>query len=407
MTIELMRRIDYWAGIPLCFSLTIIHRLFRLFAGPGKTKDKKTTRPKKILFIKLSEMGGILLACPLICQAKKDYPQAELFFLTFKENEPLFGILRVVPPDKVITIREEPLHLFVIDTLKAIRTLRRKKIDAAFDLEFFSRFSAILAYLIKAVKRIGFYRYTMEGLYRGELLTHKVGYNPLLHVSESYRSLWQAQKEPAKSIPALEEKIKDGELSLPEFKPSADELNRIWKRLEDYQPDIDKKDRLLLLNPGEGKIPLREWPLKNFILLAKRFLEDERNYIIVVGAQSASQKAELFCESLNSKRCLNLSGETSLTEILSLCTIAAALVASDCGLTHLASLTPIKKFIFFGPESPKVFSPLGENTFILDSGLPCSPCLSALNHRNSACTDNRCLKMIRPDEAYEIITHHL
>ena len=407
MTIELMRRIDRWIGIPLLFLLGLIDYLSGVFTGSRKVQDKRDAVPGRILFIKLSEMGGIILAHPLIKQVRKGSPQAELFFLTFEENEPLFKILDLVPPANVVTIRGGAAHLFISDALKAIWSLRKRRLDLAFDLEFFSRVSAIITYLAGARKRVGFDRYTMEGLYRGGLLTHKVQYNPLLHVSNSYLSLWQAQRGVRKSIPALEEKIRDKDLFLPEFKPSRQQLNGMWERLKDYRPDINGENRLLLLNPGEGRIPLREWPLENFTALAKRLLEDERNYIIVVGTQSTSQKAELFCGSLNRERCINLTGETTIAQALTLCVIAAALIVNDCGLAHLASLTPVKKFIFFGPESPKVFSPLGENTFALDSGLSCSPCLSAFNHRKSACTDSKCLKMIRPGEVYEAIQKNL
>ena len=54
-----------------------------------------------------------------------------------------------------------------------------------------------------------------------------------------------------------------------------------------------------------------------------------------------------------------------------------------------------------------VYGPLGENTWIIYSGLPCSPCLSVFNHRNSICKDNKCLKKIKPNEVYELIEPHL
>ena len=166
---------------------------------------------------------------------------------------------------------------------------------------------------------------------------------------------------------------------------------------------IEEGTRLLLVSPGEGTIPLREWPLENFIALIKMLIEDTRNYIIIVGTQEASKKAQLLCGSVNNKRCLDLTHKTSVSEVLDLFNIADALIINDCGLAHLASLVSIKKFILFGPESPQIYSPLGDNTWIIYSNLPCSPCLSAFNHRNSACKVNKCLKRITPEEVYEMI----
>jgi ADP-heptose:LPS heptosyltransferase len=149
----------------------MINCILRLLAF-GK---KENIIPRKILFIKLSEIGSIILLYPLLNRARKAYPEAEIFFLTFKKNKPL---LQILDPDcNILTIKEDSICSFILDTLRAIRKLRREKIDIAFDLELFSRFTAILNYLSGAAKKVGFYRYSMEGLYRGELLTHKVQYN--------------------------------------------------------------------------------------------------------------------------------------------------------------------------------------------------------------------------------------
>jgi ADP-heptose:LPS heptosyltransferase len=377
----------------------MINCILRLLAF-GK---KENIIPRKILFIKLSEIGSIILLYPLLNRARKAHPEAEIFFLTFKKNKPL---LQILDPDcNILTIKEDSICSFILDTLRAIRKLRREKIDIAFDLELFSRFTAILNYLSGAAKKVGFYRYSMEGLYRGELLTHKVQYNCRLHISKSYLSLWQAAKAKTKSTPDLEEKIEDKEISLPRFILSEEEKRKVWTKLKGW--GIEQHTQLLLLNPGEGNIPLREWPLENFIALTKRLLQDHRNYIIIIGSQGANKKGYLLSRSVSEERCLNLTDKTTITEVLGLFNIAKALIANDSGLAHLASLTPVKKFIFFGPESPHIYSPLGDNTWIFYSDLPCSPCLSAFNHRNSACKNNKCLKIISPDDVYEIIKKNL
>jgi ADP-heptose:LPS heptosyltransferase len=401
MSIELMRRIDYWLGIPLCFLLNVIDRILRFIVFV----KKKKTIPQKILFIKLSEIGAIILAYPLIKQAKKEFPESEIFFITFEKNEPLFEILGIVSRPNILSIREKSLWLFILDTLLVLRRVRKEKIDIAFDLEFFSRFTAILTYLSKANKRIGFFSYNFEGLYRGNLLTHNIQYNPLIHISRSYFSLWQAIKAAKKVTPELGKKIEDKEIILPRFTSSEEARKRMWTKLKEF--DIDEGARLFLVNPGEGSIPLREWPIENFIALSRRLLEDGKNYIIVVGIQGVSGKAELLCKSVNNKRCLDLTHKTTLSEILNIFNVAVALITNDCGLAHIASLTSIKKFVFFGPENPQIYSPLGENTWIIYSNFPCSPCLSAFNHRNSACKDNKCLQIIKPDEVYRLIEQNL
>jgi len=395
MSIKLMRRLDYWLGIPLCFLFTFFVHFSKLFLFKEKKKDIK-----KILFIKLSEIGSIILAYPLLQCTKRRYPQSEIFFLSFKENEAILEVLKI-SKDRILSIRKGSIKEFILDTLRMIKKLRKENIDVVFDLEFFSRFTAILSFLIKAKKRVGFYHYTFEGLYRGELLTHKIQYNPLIHISKVYLSFLQVIEKEKKNTPELEEKINEDDINLPKFAASEQEKEEMLNKLKDA--GINEKAKLFLINLGEGNIPLREWPLENFISLSKMILEDdEENCIIIVG-KNLSYKVKEFCKKFSEKRVINLAGKTTLKELLTLFEISEALICCDCGLAHLASLTSVKKFVIFGPESPLVFSPLGENAYIIYSNLPCSPCLSVLNHRCSACKDNKCLKVIKPEEVYRVV----
>ena len=81
---------------------------------------------------------------------------------------------------------------------------------------------------------------------------------------------------------------------------------------------------------------------------------------------------------------------------------ADLLITNDGGPGHFASLTPIKTFAFFGPETSKLYGPLGNTVGVVarsyESGIACAPCLSAYNHRQTFCDgDNQCLKRIAPD----------
>ena len=401
-----MRYLDYWVGIPVCFIFSCINCVSR-FTNFIKRR-KKETAPKKILFIKLSEIGSIILSYSLLKRARQDYPSAEIFFLTFKRNSPVFEILdEILPSRNILTIREDSIMFFMLDTFKIVRRLWRERIDIVFDLELFSRFTAIISYLSKSSKRVGFYHYSREGLYRGNFLTHRVRYNPFLHISKTYFSLWPVIEKEMKLTPELKERIDEESIILPKFSSSAEVKEQAWKRLEQY--GIKKENRLFLVAPGEGNLPLREWPLDYFFALSEKILKDKRNYIIIIGGKSASsfKKAGLLSNRLQSKKCIDLAGKTNLSGLMALFDIAHFLIANDCGLAHLSSLASIKKFIIFGPETPLIYGPLGGESWIIYSGLACSPCFSAFNHRRSSCRDNRCLKVVVPEDVYSLIEQQL
>src|SRR5207247_1497154 len=81
--------------------------------------------------------------------------------------------------------------------------MRRIGFDAAVDLEFFARFSAAITYLSGAKWRSGMHAYFGEGPYRGDLMTHRVLYNPQIHTSEMFHVMVKALSAPVAAFPAL------------------------------------------------------------------------------------------------------------------------------------------------------------------------------------------------------------
>jgi ADP-heptose:LPS heptosyltransferase len=82
--------------------------------------------------------------------------------------------------------------------------------------------------------------------------------------------------------------------------------------------------------------------------------------------------------------------------------LADLLVTNDSGPAHFASLTTIDVITLFGPEHPNLFAARGPRNHVLHAGLACSPCVSALNNRTTACTDNRCMQAIGVDEVFDL-----
>jgi len=70
------------------------------------------------------------------------------------------------------------------------------------------------------------------------------------------------------------------------------------------------------MNPGEGRISLREWPLDHFIDLSRKLLQIEDVYVILMGTSGSAQNADiLLYAELDDQRCINLSGKSSTKEL--------------------------------------------------------------------------------------------
>src|SRR5206468_9160963 len=147
---------------------------------------------RKVLFIKMIEQGATVLAYRALMTAIERVGRENVYFWVFEENRPILDLLEIIPRENVIVIRaKKPIRL-MLDMLATLWRVRKMKFDASVDMEFFSRASAILAFLSGAKRRVGLHRFTAEMPYRGDLLTHRVQHNPYLHVAIHYHELVEA-----------------------------------------------------------------------------------------------------------------------------------------------------------------------------------------------------------------------
>jgi ADP-heptose:LPS heptosyltransferase len=337
----------------------------------------------------------------------KEYPGAELYFLIFAKNRASVDLLKIMPEENVLVIRTNNPVLFVVDIIKVVLRMRREKMDCVFDLELFARITALLAYFSGAPVRVGFHRFRMEGLYRGNLHTHRVQYNFQQHISKTFLSFLRVLSYPEKDWPALDEAIGEEEIVPARYQPSASGEAQIRKKISGLFADLRPEHRLILFNPSAGEIPIRAWPVENYIQLGERLLYDPKNIIILIGVEADRKTTEEVFVTLRHDHCLQLTGKTTLPELMDLFCISDLFITNDSGPGHFASMTPIPICIFYGPETPRLYGPLGKNTHILYADFPCSPCLTAYNHRNTPCRDNKCLKSISVDRVYEVVQEEL
>lgn len=399
MNADFMRFIDRRLGVPICFVLSCVHGLRKIFSKPRFIKN-----PNKFLFIELSEMGSILLAYSLFKKTKEFFPDAEFYFLTFKENRKALDILDIIPEKNVMTISSNNFFSFLGTTISTLWKLRRKKINVAVDMELFGRFTAILSYLSRAKNRVGYFRYHNEGLYRGNFLTHKVAYNPHLHMAHNLLSLIYAVSSSPEDVPLSKTQVLEKDIIVPKRRITDNARKMLLKKIEDENENITKAKKIILFNPNASDIvPLRRWPLENYTELAKLLLKHEGVCIIITGIESERKDVDIICDAVSAERCINFAGKTTFFELIDLYNIADVLITNDSGPVHFSSMTDIKTFAFFGPETPKLYGPLGENCRVFYSNYACSPCVSAFSHRKSPCSDNRCLKAISVMEVYNEI----
>ncbi len=403
MNVDTMRKVDYFAGVPLCFAGTMVKKLFALLSPP-----KTDSGPKNVLLIELSEMGSTILADPAMQKLKHDL-KANLFFVIFKKNRPSLELLGTVPREHVYTIDAGSFSRFVADAIGFLAWTRRMGIDTVIDMELFSRFSALLTGFSGARRTVGFHAFHNEGLYRGDFLTHKVAYNPHQHMAKNFIALANALLSTKAEIPYSKTVIGDDEVRL--NKITIDEKAKEAMRviIKTACPAYDpRRHRVVLFNANASDLlPIRRWPREHYISLARTVLERYPDIVILLtGGEDDRAWLDVISTTVGSERCVNFAARTSLGELPALYSVSAFMLSNDSGPPHFASVTDMPMFVFFGPETEKLYCPLG-NAVPITSHLACSPCVSASNHRKTVCTDNVCLQVITPEQVFGILRPHL
>ena len=124
MTVDTMRLIDRWVGIPLCFLLSPFCWLSDIIRG---SKNKKPDI-KHALFIELSEMGSAIIVDPAMKKLKRE-GGAELFFVIFKKNSKSLEILNTIPGENIFRMNADNLFSLVKDVFRFFGWCRKKGIS--------------------------------------------------------------------------------------------------------------------------------------------------------------------------------------------------------------------------------------------------------------------------------------
>ena len=402
MNVDLMRKIDYYLGIPLSFVGSGVVKLVDL------VRSKKNVTPQKILFVELSEMGSTIIADPAMKRAQRHF-NAELFFVIFSKNKPSLDLLGTIPEQNIFKLREDSLFTLMGDAIKFLFWCRKHKIDTTIDLELFSRVSALLTGFSFARNRVGYHNFHGEGLYRGHMLTHKVSYNPHIHIAKNFIALIHALEVADDEKPYAKVLIRDEDIRLDQVSFSEAQQQPVADKINALYPDYaTARHKLVLINPNASELlPQRRWPKDRFQALMQRLLSAHDDILVLItGAPAEFDEAEALRLEVNHPRCINFAGQLKLQQMPILYCMSELMVTNDSGPGHFSSITPLKTFVLFGPETPKLYGSLGNSTPIF-AGLACSPCVSAANHLKTPCTDPVCMRAISVDEVENAVNQHL
>lgn len=134
---------------------------------------------------------------------------------------------------------------------------------------------------------------------------------------------------------------------------------------------------------------LKRWGAARYAALANRLYQKDLMHIVLIGGPDETEECQRIAQDCG-PWLINLCGQTALLDIPPLCEHARFIVANDTGGAHLAAATPAPMLVLCGPTDPRRVKPLGDNVSTLQANLPCINCY------RKTCSHHSCMAMLTP-----------
>jgi len=331
----------------------------------------------KILILKPSSLGDVVQALPVLRSIKAQLPESQIYWWIDSNLAPFL----VGDPDLAGVVHFERRRWAAPhrwgELWRSVRWIRQQSFDWVIDLQCLAR-SGLVAWLANGGLTVGLddAREGARGLYdlivsRPSFQTHAVDWYlkvlPLLGLAPRNHFEW-----------------------LPPRPDTAAGLRRKWPL--DSHP-------WLILQPGARWLNKR-WPIESFAELARQVVArfSPVHVAVLGGAEDIPLGAAIARAA--GERCLDLTGQLSLPEMVEWIRICRLMVTNDTGPMHVAAAIGRPVIALFGPTEPRRTGPYGQLENVLQLDLPCVPCMRS---RCRYAKPLECLRALPPERVFRAI----
>ncbi len=337
---------------------------------------------KRILIVKLSSIGDVVHALPVLKTLRKNYPGAYISWVVeSKAREILEGNKDL---DEIIVIntgkwRKRLNRSTINEMISKIKVLRGKKFDLAIDIQGLIK-SGVIAYLSGARVRIGFNRGdAREPLNRLFMTVEASPIGKDIHVIDKNLSLL-------------------GSLGLNSFSKEftiqtspADE-----KYIDDFlrAKNIDPEKGFIAVNPGVG-FKTKKWETRKYAELSDGIMDELNKKVILTWGPGEEGLVSEISNMMHHKPVTP--PFTTVKQAAVLLRRCKMFIGSDTGPLHITAALNIPTVAIFGPTDPIRNGPYGNNHTIIHKNLACSGCYKR------RCKTMECMKGITVEEVYKAV----
>ncbi|MGA2171919.1 MAG: glycosyltransferase family 9 protein [Sedimentisphaerales bacterium] len=294
--------------------------------------------PERILIIKPSALGDIVLALPVLSSLKRSFPRAKISWLVRPEYAPLLEGHPYI--SDIILFDRKRLSKWWCDwdsfnsLLSLVKQLRAGRFDLVFDFQGLFR-TGFLAWVTGSRRRFGM---SQAREFAHLFYTNRISQDySCVHLVDYYLRMVNAAG--AQQMPAVRHPQAEAEFKLPEA-PAIDKLLAERGITGNYAVFV----------PGAAQ-PNKRWPIERFAQLADKISGKFGLSITAAGSQAEREYIDTM-QARAKSRVVNLAGQTSVRELTALLKKASLVVSNDTGPGHIAAALGVPIVMIFGPTNP-------------------------------------------------------
>lgn len=325
----------------------------------------------KVFILKPSSLGDVVQALPVLRLIKRHLPQSEIFWwldaglLPLLEGDP--DLSGIIPFER----RRWRSPFRWGEVWNSISTIRSHGFDWVIDLQSLAR-SGLVAWLANGALTVGLDdpREGARGLY--DVIVPRSSFHT--HAVDWYLAVLRPLGVPV-----------EGNFAWLADRPKVAAMVR-----EKWRPGTG---RWIVLQPGARWLNKR-WPTEHFAEAARTLAEGFADLHFVILGSPADQAAGKTIAAAVPDRCLDLTGRTTLPEMIEWIRLCQLMITNDTGPMHVAAALGKPTVALFGPTEARRTGPYRQVDQVLRFDLPCAPCMK------DSCTYTKpmeCLRALTPD----------
>jgi heptosyltransferase I len=311
----------------------------------------------KILILKPSSLGDVVQAIPVLRLLKSANPAHQVFWWLSSE---LADLLSGDPDLSGIFLfdrRRWARPRYWGEALQSVGRMRDQHFDWVLDLQALARSSAV-AWLARGRLCVG-----LEDWREGAAAFYDIAVrraSPLTHAIDWYLDV----------LKVLDVPVHWNFTWIPPRPQAAAQIQQKWN---------PHGHPWVLLNPG-ARWTNKRWPAESYAEVVRQLSsEDPKIRFAVLGSSGDAPLGAVIARA-NPRCCLDLTGKTSLPEVIEWIRLSRLVVTNDTGPMHIAAALGKPVVALFGPTEPRRTGPYQQLERTLRTPLPCVPCLKPRCH---------------------------